>query len=387
MYSRVTRHVNLLLNTNRKESFLWVSCQLDQLAKVSTPRQVRAALNSSPIGLYSTYSRILQSIPLESRPIASKTLRALAHAIEPLTLDVLTEVIAIEEDCTSLSGLDKLIEPTEIFNICGSLIRLSEVDGTIGLSHKSVYEYLTQERDPTQLPKEFYLPKRESSALLAQVCLKYLSFQDFSESEIQGPTSEPRLDASISPGEHSISRLTKSPFFDYALKHWWEHLASVEKEFQEVSSELSRFTDPVSGNFFSCLTILGSIYGPYRYPASMQLVHFSASHGLSTVLHNLLTEPPDLVNLQTDGGRAPLHMAIEQNQQKSVQVLLAHKADANLCASNGTCPLQIALESRNEAITQTLVEGQADVNAQFSSGDTPLIVAVANSWHWLIHFL
>ena len=56
----------------------------------------------------------------------------------PSSLIELVKAIAVDESTPSLARLQKLIVPEDIFHICGSLVRRSEVTGMRGLAHSSV---------------------------------------------------------------------------------------------------------------------------------------------------------------------------------------------------------------------------------------------------------
>lgn len=103
-----------LADNNR---FLWVSCQMDQLSLLHTTGGVHDALNSLPRGLHGTYHRILDGILPEHEVLATRALRWLAYAVVPLSLVELVEAIAIDENNSSLDGLQKLFVPEDIFHI------------------------------------------------------------------------------------------------------------------------------------------------------------------------------------------------------------------------------------------------------------------------------
>lgn len=93
------------LYLTENDRFLWVSCQMDQLSRLSTTNGVHAALNTLPLGLYGTYKRILDDISPENEILARRVLQWLAHAVAPLSLGELVEAIAIDENSSSLDSL------------------------------------------------------------------------------------------------------------------------------------------------------------------------------------------------------------------------------------------------------------------------------------------
>lgn len=201
------------------DRFLWVACQIDQLSRLTTTAGVNDALRSLPRGLYRTYSRILNGILPESEILASRALRWLAHTVEPLSLDELVEVIAVDENCSTLGDLQKLFVPEDIFQICRSLVRRSEMTGLLSLAHKSVYEFLTAASPHPHPPAPYYIPPVESRIKLAKTCLTYLSFRDFSMTLMQ-PKVDPDSDDEDTFNISGTGLLLEYPFFDYALRNW-----------------------------------------------------------------------------------------------------------------------------------------------------------------------
>src|SRR5262245_50943132 len=74
-------------------------------------------------------------------------------------------------------------------------------------------------------------------------------------------------------------------------------------------------------------------------------------------------------------GAQPLHYAVFNGDEDSVELLLKHGADVNAIAANGWTPLHIACAKGNESLVDLLLENGADVNAMTEVGDTPLALA------------
>ena len=368
------------------DRFLWVSCQMDQLSLINTTAGVRHALTTLPRGLSGTYNQILDSILPENEILATRALRWLAHAIVPLSLIEIVEAIAIDEDSQSLDGLQKLFVPKDIFHICGSLVRSSDVTGMLSLAHSSVHDFLTVARSESHPPSPYYIPPGPSMIVLAKTCLIYLSFSDFNMAVMQArmdPHSfkESTLDISVA------GPLADCPFLDYTLKNWWKHLLITQEDLDEVWPSLIQFLDIESGNFGSSIMLLHHIEGTYKYPMTMRPIHFCATHGLDLVLCRLLNETTTDLECKVEDGRTALHMAVENGHEHVVQRLLTQGADADAESADGRTPLQLALESGNEVIAQLLILRGADLNANFASGEIPLSVAVGNHWTSLVQLL
>ena len=368
------------------DRFLWVSYQMDQLSLISTTAGVHDALTSLPRGLSGTYNQILDRISPEREFLATRALRWLAHAIVPLGLTELVEAIAVDKNTPSLAGLQKLNVPEDIFDICGSLVRRSEVTGMLSLAHSSVYDFLTVARSESHPPRPYYIPPGPSKVELAKTCLIYLSLPDFNMAAMLAKMDPHSYEESTFNTAEAGS-LADCPFFDYALRNWWKHLPITQEDLDEVWPSLIQFFHIKSGNFRPLIMLLHHLESIYKYPKGMLPVHFCATHGLDLVLYRLLNEAFTILECKVEDGRTALHMAVENCHELVVQHLLNKGANANAKSADSRTPLQLALESGNESIAQLLILGGADVNANFASGETPLSVAVGNHWAFLVQFL
>ena len=367
------------------DRFLWVSCQIDQLSRPNTFAGVQSILHSLPRGLNGTYSRILDCIPPENETTAVRALRWLAHTNVPLSLFELVEVIAIEESSSSLDDLHALLVPEDIFQICGSLIRQSEVTGMLHLAHSSVYEFLTDATSHSQISARYQIPAVPSMILLVKTCLIYLSFHNFDYAHVEARLGS-RIDVETMSDNFELELLPECHFYDYALKNWWKHLPTSPEDLDKIWPYLDNFFDSGSGNFGPCIKLLHHIENTYRYPAAMQPIHFCATHGLHQVFDRLLRSNID-VECKVEDGRTALHIAAENGHEIIIQSLLARGVDPNAESADGRTSLQLAIESGNEPMAQLLICGGADVNANFAGGETPLSVAVGNRSASLVQLL
>jgi ankyrin repeat protein len=375
----------LILIFQSHHRFLWASCQIDQLSRLTTPAGVESALSSLPRGLYGTYNRILLDIPPENEFLVVRTLKWLAHAVSPLSLGQLVEVVAVEDHNTCLNALQKLYVPEDIFQICGSLIRCSESTGLLTLAHHSVYEFLTSNDPHSRAPRSYYVPSSQSMVDLAVTCLTYLSFKDFALADIQSFMGSDSGFSIFWAGPSEC--LANHAFFDYALRYWFHHLPTLEVDFERVWPFLKKFFDSHTGNFGSSILVLRHLEGEYKYPVSMKPVHFCATHDLSLVINRLLIEEEVDLECRVEDGRRAIHMAAENGQEEAVKLLLNQRVDINRKTIDGRTPLQLAMESGNETVARLLIKAGADINANLVHGETALSLAMVNKWYSLANFL
>src|ERR1700753_2034760 len=79
-----------------KKRFRWAVCQLDALGKCRNRLMLRKALATLPPTLDETYNRILCAIDEEDFEYAVRILRWLAFSARPLSVEEISEVVAID---------------------------------------------------------------------------------------------------------------------------------------------------------------------------------------------------------------------------------------------------------------------------------------------------
>jgi hypothetical protein len=163
------------------------------LRECRTAHQVKQALKSLPETLDQTYDRILQKIPGKDMDYAKAALIWLACSERPLSLEELAEAIIVQPFVKTIDPEDRLSDPLEVLEICGSLVSLSQVEGrysdgryalglrfrTVQLSHYSVKEYLMSERMRSKKETAMYVHAfHKAQQILAETCITYLLLDD-----------------------------------------------------------------------------------------------------------------------------------------------------------------------------------------------------------------
>nr|XP_034333304.1 uncharacterized protein LOC117691389 isoform X1 [Crassostrea gigas]XP_034333305.1 uncharacterized protein LOC117691389 isoform X2 [Crassostrea gigas] len=91
-------------------------------------------------------------------------------------------------------------------------------------------------------------------------------------------------------------------------------------------------------------------------------------------LQVLLSHGAD-TNLCDGFGRSPLYTACENEHYSTVQLLLSNGANVNLCDDFGESPLYIACENGRDSTVQLLLSNGANVNLCDDLGESPLYIA------------
>jgi ankyrin repeat protein len=127
----------------------------------------------------------------------------------------------------------------------------------------------------------------------------------------------------------------------------------------------------------------------------MKAIHVAALYGLEIMLAGLLQADSTSRVLQTSDGRTALHIALENKQERIIDLLLKTRVKSDLLIQKllaitderGRTPLHTAIESGSERAVVNLVTAGANVNTIQSDGRTPISVAVENRWDLLAEFL
>lgn len=102
-----------------------MDCQLKTIRGSRTVRNIESALRQLPESLDETYGRILNNIAKEDREPAHCVLQLLACSARSLTVDEVAAAITVSCREQTLDPKLRLRDPTEILEICSSLIELT----------------------------------------------------------------------------------------------------------------------------------------------------------------------------------------------------------------------------------------------------------------------
>lgn len=111
----------------------------------------------------------------------------------------------------------------------------------------------------------------------------------------------------------------------------------------------------------------------HKYVDKLPLIILAVQHNNADILKMLLDAGAD-ANARATTGETALHVAIAEEKQACLEILLAHHADVNL-STNGITPLIKAITQGNTAIAEQLLKAGARVNDTMSNGETALICA------------
>ncbi|EER44863.1 ankyrin repeat protein [Histoplasma capsulatum H143] len=327
-------HIVETLTKGAGGMFRWVKCQLDELARLRTDGAIKSALCGLPRDLDETYERILGRISEHDIPLARQALLWLAYASRPLTLSELAEGAIIQPNITTLDPEDRLHDPEDILEVCGSLVSL---DGPyVVLAHNSVRDYLLSSCAANSLPR-FYLPECHCLPELSTLCLTYLMLSQFST----GPCVT---------SEDMIQRLKDWPLLQYISHNWADHARPYLNPSQNPTLYIQAttlFADPPTANFLSWVQIL--FVNPRRlqktynlYPRTGTPLYYATSFALTSVFEHLLAQGSDVNAQGGRGGGTPLHAACWRVQVELIRLLLRSGANLDVRDKNGETAVDLA---------------------------------------------
>lgn len=336
--------------------FLFVHFHIEYLCQQTTVGQIlneleRLKLSSAEESLLDpTYNKAMERLlqqPKSCRNLAIRTLSWLVKAQRVLTFRELQMAVSVQDQLGSTLNERDLPDKKTLLHVCASLVTFDENNGTVGLAHYTVQEYL--------LRNSMLLGLGDS--ILATACIAFLSLDIFS----QGPCT------SLSSLNH---RYRLYPFLDYAARNLSYHL----KACSESSSEelVLRFLQN-QGRISSYLQALHAPWlethepGIYDwYPKGQSSLHIAARLGHSAAARWLLKDTPVSVNAVDDYGQTALDLAASAGDEAVVHVLLEEGANVSISDKRGRTALFRAAVKGHETVARLLL----GAGAHFStSGD------------------
>ncbi len=351
------------------DRFRWVYCQLDTLRRCM-PSSIRKALNELPITLDDTYERILQGIPKEKFKHARRLFQCIVAAIQPLQVEELAEIFAIEFDPNEAANFVEGWRPENpeeaVLSACSSLIAITDDQGSkiVQFSHFSVKEFLTSDRLQTSdidNIRHYYVSLEPAHMLLARACIAVLL----------------QLDEEV-----DRERVTTFPLAWYAAENWVNHVKFENVESQ-IEDALEYLFDPMQPHLRACIWMYdvdrkcSRFRGNYPQPPPLEAtpLYYAASLGFSRLAKSLIITHAEDVNAKCYYERTPLFVASRRGYVDVTRLLLDHGADLSTQTIFEKMQLHVASGNGHLKVAQLLLERGAALNVQTKRKETPLCLA------------
>lgn len=328
-------------------------CQLDALQKCLNLSALRKTLGSLPKTLDETYERILLNIPDEYSDYAIRILHWLTHSLRPLSLDELSEIVAVNLQGEPWFDPDAVFpEQDDLLAVCSNLVTLEspgdrEVKSpVVRLAHFSVQEYLISERMKHLPARKYAVTYLAANETIAATCVAYLL--QFDEQEILSP-----------------DLLEARPIVKYAAIFWTQHARIIDRELGSVRSLGLRLLRADSKAYANWVRIIGySILGPQR----VGMFSWRAMKPICRYC-KLSSEDNDRISMQ------PLFAITGFEVIELVRALLELGAEVDAFSDYGV-PLLEASRLGNEDLTQLLLDYGADIDLKSGGKEYPRTTAL-----------
>ncbi len=200
--------------------FLWVRLVLDELEQVYSHETILKVLRSIPEGMVPYYERTIAAMADHKmeKHIAKAVLVWAVASTRSLSISELSHALKLDIN-TVLPSARSAVE-----GLCGQLVSVQRDTGLVCLVHPTAREFLLSEN-----AGEFSVLKPRAHERIALACLKLLSSPEF-----QPPRNRRLLTQGQDRGE-------QSPFLDYALTQFSEHIQSASSESDELLLVVDRF--------------------------------------------------------------------------------------------------------------------------------------------------
>ena len=313
--------------------FRWVQCQIDLLSKLRTPGSVRNALHSLPLTLDKTYEDLLGRIDgEEDRHLTRQILQLLTFSFRPLSLGEISQMLQITPGMRHLDESKCLTHPSDILDICGSLLKYNERTGHITLAHHSVKTYLTS--TPRNSASFFRLEEKESHRDIALACVTYLSFDTFA-------------------GDYraTIPEAEKGSPLDYATQNWGLHMKEISEPDEVLWQNLRYFLLSANDGRQNFAHWVKGLIPHSKFAEKTSPLYYAASYGLTNTVKYLLDMGVDIEEPGGRGGATPINIAAFRGNLEVVKVLYEHGAN----------PKKADVSTGLSAAQWASIEGQWDV--------------------------
>ncbi|KAL7924217.1 ankyrin repeat-containing domain protein [Trichoderma austrokoningii] len=312
--------------------------QLGSLKRYTATKYILEALRELPQNIDAVYDKMLLSTDEKLRPQIISSLKWVAFSIDPLDIDLLSEIWA------QAFSTDDILE-----FFCGLLINQ---DGGIQFDRPYMREYLTSDRIRISPVAAFSFTANDAQLHIAKSCLECHLQRNFSDNSSTSAIVEEQ-------NEEDGSKLKA-----YATKNWCLHLDAVPRAswppetFQAANLALNARSRSLYGMLNSvtdCPFVLSEAWlNPLIYTAHMnayQLTEMLISEGLGT--HEYITQS-DL--------EAALLSAASAGSFEVVQLL--REKGANVGVKKDDCPIALVEAAKNShlEIVRFLVEERFATN-------------------------
>lgn len=325
---------------------------MEELVQEHTTNSLQHKLNNLPKTTDKIYEAALTRIRAQEarkRELAIDVLSYILYAARPLTVHELSHALATQNGSRKLEDIHgDILADGYLTSTCAGIVIVDTETSVVRLVHHTAQQYFQDHMGKDQV---FH----KGSSNLAEKCLVYLSFAEFSQI------------LSIDELHH---RMAQYPFLNYAADNWHIHLAEtpvgnldhLALTFLECTSKVSSAVQAMSDSRISSEKgVTGLHLATYLNAASSVNLLLSKSNG---------------INAKTQSGKTAMHWAIDYDRVDILKALIQKGADINATDKNGRTVLHRAVACGKVNLAKILVKAkQINLNALDFQNYTPLRTA------------
>ena len=113
-------------------------------------------------------------------------------------------------------------------------------------------------------------------------------------------------------------------------------------------------------------------------------IHDAIQKGDVAQVKTLISNNKELIQMKSDKGQTPLHLAVQTGGQEIVEFLISQGADINARDSEGNTPLLTALACKKADTARFLIAKGADVKIRNAQDEPPVILALMHGLSELV---
>ncbi|KAK7976295.1 hypothetical protein PG989_014758 [Apiospora arundinis] len=393
-------------------TFLWVHMVLSSFENLIpiSPKDFRRLIDEIPADLQATYRGLLNSIPKESQAIASKLLSLVLGSSRPLDIDEINIALTLNAEHRDEEELKTDLYPHMVRTlqvVLGPLVRISE--SKVSLIHQSAKEFLMRYNNSAGegVTHWFTATQEEIALSVAEVCIQYLTLDDFSTDiftvdESSSDDLGDMADSSDKSSEDCVQPMDfalgiddlfmdpealvdghcgtisqKHHFYKYASLNWAHHFAKCQaiapSSLKRSAAVLLKADDSfVSSNWLKYFWTKSGESNA-AVPSNPNEVELAAYFGFDKMLEDYLQEG---ISISQWSLNTALYWAATNNHINAVQVLLSAGADPNAHAYKRQTPLiGAAVIGSSDCVRILLGEQGINVNLTDQHGRSALLLA------------
>ncbi|KAK8005903.1 hypothetical protein PG991_012200 [Apiospora marii] len=425
----------------KNRTYLWAALVFDvvQNAIVTNCSEIEAIIRELPRSVEEAYEKILSRNQGRAKDKAKKVMQIVIAAKRPLTLEEMSQALAIEErpltpqDMATVLPIEKRpitpvklqLEPMEKFRgtirqLCGLFVTI--IDSKIYLMHQTAREFLIRKSRMNPGAKSLShnsgswrhsMDLMACNHLLARICISTLllgindkySADNWSLHVRAADSAEAVQDllpqarrlccqydgdipAFLLAGLTAIARIRD----EYDLKDMKPLVAASILGLDGVVRVMAKDKQAdIMGTPCNCAILIDakapkSRLNPWGAAITAPLYEEATKQGSEDIVR-LLLEEQGSPNVRDGSGRTPLHYATRDGSETLVQSLIEGGAKLDVKSRYGSTPLHAAAERGRETIVRLLIQAGAIVNVKDHYNITPLHEATRNGSETIVQLL